>query len=166
MVFTKERWKRFSTFCWKFFGVGSFWPILAVLILSGFCVFNSIHRYSQSDVDEIRVEYESEVEAAHESGYQDGYDVGYNEGYSSGWHDSDSEHEGDYDDGHQDGYIKGRHAAEREHQDDFSDGYDGGYGDGYRDGFSDAVEDPSNYNGPYLPDSIISADKYLSGIYG
>lgn len=81
MIFTKEKWKNFTAFCWQFFGIGSFWPILFILIFAGLGVFNSIHRYSQDDVDEIRIEYENEIESVREDSYDDGYNSGYDAGF-------------------------------------------------------------------------------------
>lgn len=99
MVFTKEKWKSFTAFCWYFFGVGSFWPVLFILIIAGLGIFNSVYRYSQSDVDEMRIEYENKIDHAREDSYQFGYS------------DAEFEHEEDWSDGYLEGFYDGYYAG-------------------------------------------------------
>lgn len=103
----KSGWKRFGEYCWFEFGVGSFWPILVLLLFIAFLVLNSINRYSANDVDEIRAEYEQQIGFAREDGYAEGY------------HEAELDHEEDYIEGSVDGFYEG-----------YEQGYDDGYDDG------------------------------------
>lgn len=108
----KERWSHFTASCWRFFGVGSFWPIFFALVFVGFQFINIKYHYTQDDIDElqseideIQIEHESEIEAAREDSYQsgycdaesdylewsaDGYSEGFLDGYYYGYIDSAS----------------------------------------------------------------------------
>lgn len=89
----KEKLKSFTAFCWQFFGVGSFWPILFILIFAGLGVFNSIYRYSQDDINEIRIEYENKIESVREDSYDDGYNSGYDDGFDDALDSAESDPE-------------------------------------------------------------------------
>lgn len=138
----KEKWKIFTAFCWHFFGVGSFWPILFIFIVAGLGIFNSLYRYSQSDVDEMRTEYENKIDHVREDSYQFGYG------------DAELEHADDWSDGYLEGYSDG-------YDDGYQSGHDVGYDDGYDEGLYDSSEDPpnnpsANYQLVPNPDGTIS----------
>lgn len=160
----KEKWNRFTKFCWWYFGASSFWPVLIAIAFSFSLVYNSLHRYTERDIQEIKSDIALDLEHARSDGFDEGYNEGYSEGWEVGCDASDSEHANDYDNGHQDGYAEGYSAAESKHEDDFSDGYDSGYSNGYRDGFNDASVDPSNYRDSSSSDALISKDKFLAGV--
>ena len=135
----RERWSRFTASCWRFFGVGSFWPIFFTIILICLFMFRLKYYYSQDEIDEMRRQYESEIEAAREDGAHEGYREGYD--------DADLDFE---DSGFDDGYHEGYQDAELDHESDWSDGYSDGFYDGYYFGYADSASgntcDPFSHN--------------------